>query len=170
MSFTVALLITAFAPSALFATAASNTAEESRFVSVFTAICLENMGDPKGQETAAAQPPLAFSRGSNSDDGLEEYLSGPFRLGINAEGKQCTLTYELGADSNLDSVIAAMSAAIGTDQGQQLEEPDSRYWLIAGPADEEFVLAIKVAEKGKRLATLWMQRRSTLQQSNNEAN
>ncbi|MGB5723555.1 MAG: hypothetical protein WBM39_04000, partial [Parasphingorhabdus sp.] len=148
MSFTFALLITALAPSAVSATAASNSAVESQFISVFTAICLENMGDPKGQETAATQPPLAFSRGSNSDEGLEEYLSGPFRLGINAEGQQCALTYELGEESSLDSVIATMSEAIGTDQGQQLEEADSRYWLIAGPADQEYVLAIKVAGKG----------------------
>jgi hypothetical protein len=166
-----AFLIAVLMPSALFAAPASNEADEGHFVSAFIAICLENMGDAKGQETAAIKAPLAFAKGAGDSDGLREYLSGPYRLGIGEALQQCTLTRELASGSSLNSVISTMANAIGTDQGQELEEPDSRYWLIAGPADEEFVLAIKVSNKSdKRLATLWVQRRSGLSQSDSKAN
>jgi hypothetical protein len=150
-----AFLVAALAASALLAAPASGGAEEKQFVSDFTSICLINLGDVKGQEAAATQAALAFTKSSERPGGLQEYLFGPYRLGIGEAGQECTLTREFGSGSSLGSIISTMGDAIGTDQGQQLEEADSRYWLIAGPADQEFVLAIKVSNKSdKRLATL----------------
>jgi hypothetical protein len=150
------------------ATSTPTAGEEDRFVATFTDICLQNMGNAGRQTTTATQSPFGFTKGEKGGDGIQEYLSGKYRLGIGAPLDQCALSHQLSGRSNLDSVVTTMSNAIGTDQGQQLEEPDSRYWLIAGPADEEFVLAVKVSDQ--RLATLWVQRRSSVLQSNNKAN
>jgi hypothetical protein len=60
-----------------------------------------------------------------------------------------------------------MTAELGTDAGQPLPEADSRYWLIAGAGDEEHVLAVKVSSgTGRRLVTLWVQRRAALSNPN----
>lgn len=142
-------------------------ATESRLIAAFTTICLEHMGDAAAQAAAAAAAPWSFAAdGPATDAGAIGYRSGSTRLGIGERTGLCTLTGELEPRATLASVRSAMTAAIGTDEGQPLAA-DSRYWLIADARDQEHVLALKVSNAtGQNLATLWIQRRATLSRNN----
>jgi hypothetical protein len=144
------------------------TEAESRLIATFTAVCLQHLGNPAAQSDAAVSAPWNFIQdGSATEEGISPYRSGSDRLGIGESLVSCTLTSEMGSDVTLASVQSAMTAAIGTDEGQPLAEADSRYWLIAGDGGEEHVLALKVSNaSGRTLATLWVQRRAALSPRN----
>lgn len=155
------LAATMFVPAAAVA---DPTAAESRLIAAFTAVCLEHMGDAAGQTATATAPQWNFAAGDPATvAGLSSYRSGSSRLGISAATGTCSLTSEMESGVTLATLRSAMTAAIGTDEGQPLVEADSRYWLIAGTGGEEQVLAVKVSsETGRNLATLWVQRRATV--------
>jgi hypothetical protein len=154
----------------LFASADSAT-QESAFVASFTEVCLGNLGDLADQATAAAKSASNFSRTSKVVDGMDEYISEVGRLGIGGPHKACALTSRLPSATTLQSVVKTMSATIGTDGGEQLDDADSRYWLISGTSAEEYVLSVKVSRaENSPLATLWVQPRATLNATNSKAN
>ncbi|HYD13523.1 MAG TPA: hypothetical protein VEC11_11820 [Allosphingosinicella sp.] len=147
------------------AAGAQPTPAESRLIAAFTTICLEHMGDAAAQRVTAAAAPWTFvTDGAPLDNGLVPYRSGSTRLGIGEALQACTLTGEMEPTVTLASFLSALTAAVGTDEGQPLDA-NSRYWLIAGNRDEEQVLSLKVSnETGRNLATLWVQRRAPASQ------
>ena len=122
------------------------------------------MGDAAAQTAAAVIAPWNFAvDGPAGEDGVVLYRSGTSMLGIGETISSCALTDEMGPQVTLTTFQSAMTAAIGTDEGQPLLGSDSRSWLIAGPRDEQYVLALKVSNAtGRNLATLWIQRRAAL--------
>ena len=145
------------------AAGAQATPAESRLVGAFAAICLEHLGDATAQRMTATAAPWNFAAdGAPRENGLVPFRSASTRLGIGAAREVCTLTGEMDSSVTLASFQAAMTAAIGTDEGQVLAA-DSRYWLIADSRYVEQVLSLKISnQSGRNLATLWVQRRATV--------
>lgn len=156
---------------ALFSAAAAGAQgleQEARIVAAFTAVCLQHMGDPAAQTAAATAAPWGFvPDGLPADDGVTRYRSGPHRIGISEPLGACTSTGEAGPGVTLATMQSAMTAALGTDDGQPLLQADSRAWIVADADDEQHVLALKVSgETGRNLVTLWVQRRAALANPN----
>ncbi len=156
----------AFIASACFCIAVPASAQPNedinKLIEVFASVCLENAGNVTAQIAGASD---FFSGPTQESQRVIAFRSANQRLEISPKDRSCFVTSSVSSDTSFGFALSAVRDKLGADEGQQLNDPGSRGWLLAA-GEEEFVMALSVGvTDGQNLATLLIQPRAALSEN-----